>query len=966
MKLLHLEAGEVPMVWRAALVAFAIAFGQIAGEASYPSLFSIRYGVEYLPVMYMIEVAIIPLEIWLFVKLARHYGKAVFFKLVFGCLTAAIALTGFVLIAGYGGGWQLPWFYPVLYLVSNIADRGFVTTMWMLAEELCTTRQAKRIFPLLIGSYTLGSIMAGLVIHHLASSDTVSTEQIYLLWPLMMAIAGYFWRQLISRYLTPVSDLTESSESADLPASIKVIACSPFLRVALVVMMIIYGLAFVMEYELNAVSKAVYTNEEDVTAFWGLFLAAFYLAALVVGGVALGPMLEKLGIGNVVIMIGACAALAFGELTLFVEGSMPIASVFAGGLLMYIAMYTIADPVYQLFFKTLPDGQRTGARLVFGGALFAGGKLLCSALSVLHSASYVSLTGLSLIGLCLAAILIMLALRQKGLYFTELLNNAAACYIPLPPEPRQWSGETLSREETATIASLLQPHAKTHQLGLELCRFLKNPALWPHIQPFLTSSSVGLRLLALEAAAHTSPDALPLIRQALGDRDPQIAALAAGLLETVNDPVTTLSRATIICQLIDRGNDSACFACEAIGSSNWQQFAPELTRLLTSSHLPLACTAVTALGQLDQASAIPAMLAKLPQAGRAYARTANQALLAMGPSARPYLLAALDEGNPLIWQTAVTALAGLNPDQPTLTLLTRLCQEKLDSVRGDSNLPWALHEVRQPHLAALAKGRLMELQQPYCEAAWAVLGATGGERIAKTLQWACSQSDQTKREAALDVLGEGFGNRLLSQALLRVLEEQYREPAPPNTSPVVILQNQSSGEYWLNQIAATALQWEQGANMNNQPVLTELAKMVLLRQAAPFEGLSLEELSRIAAIAAEHRHPDQTILVQAGTVSSCLHIIAVGHVELIGTASRGGEGTIGVLGSGQCCGDDSILSNQPSALTAQCILGEVTTLAIDGSQLRHLLQLYPDMALGMLAATASRLQLLHKQLLEQG
>lgn len=421
--------GDASKAIRAAIIAFAVAVGQIAGETSYQSLFSMRFGVEYLPFMYAIEVGIIPLEIWLFVKLAERYGKAVFFNLVFGCLTAAVLFQALVLLGLQFSGSRAAWFYPILFLVSNVADRGFVTVMWMLAEEMCTTRQAKRIFPVLIGSYTIGSILTGFVIHFINADGGISPEGIYFIWPCMMLLAGQPWRQLVAQYIQPLSRLGEQEPSPNILASIRIIRQSAFLRVALVVMVLVYGLAFLMEYQLTAVSRAAYTNEEELTAFWGMFLGVFYTTGLVVGGFILGRLLERFGIGSVTVIIAGLTLLAYSQLSLLIATPWTLATVFAGGLMMYIVMYTMADPTYQLFFKTLPPHQRTGARLVFGGALFAGGKLLCSALSTLHSTGLISLPLLPVLGVLLSACMLLLALKLKPLYFAQMLSNIEEKFV---------------------------------------------------------------------------------------------------------------------------------------------------------------------------------------------------------------------------------------------------------------------------------------------------------------------------------------------------------------------------------------------------------------------------------------------------------------------------------------------------------------------------------------------------------
>lgn len=971
MKLLNLLPGDVPKTAWAAVIAFAVAVGQIAAEASYQSLFSMRFGIEYLPLMYLIEVGIIPLEIWFFVKLTEWHGKAAFLKLVYGGLTAVVLCNSMILLCLQFFGIQAVWFYPLLFLTSNIADRGFVTVMWVLAEDMCTTRQAKRIFPVLIGCYTLGSIITGFFINHTNSgSGGISPEMIYLIWPCMMMIGGIAWRQVVVRYIQPMSALAEDEQPSDMLSSIRIIGKSAFLRVAILVMVLLYGVAFLMEYELTAVSKAACADEEELTAFWGLFLAVYYTSGLLVGGLILGPLLERFGIGNVVVMTTGLATAAFFQMTLFAAGPWTLTAVFIGGVMMYVVMYTIADPTYQLFFKTIPARQRTGVRLVFGGALFAGGKLLCSGLAALHSLGIVNLTYLSLLGLLLSLCMLVLAIRQKRLYFIQLINHVRDRVLPLQEMPFGLIGRKLSAAEVAPVKALLDGDKRKVKLGLEIygsLHVLHATEAALQLTSFLTDDDAEIRLLALRALASEGGmvDLSPF-RQALQDEDIRVVAEALRVLGKAGDDATRESRMQLLRKLLADGGETAVHACEVIGAIGAAEYGADIHEVLKSSRQPaLGLAAVQCLGRLGWVAAVPDMMSGMEQRDSAYAKAVAQSLGAIGLSAEPLIRQGLQQEESKIWRTSVTALAEMHSVK-TADFLVDSCEKQLEGLQKSQEIVWALHETGQPKLAVLAEKRFYELWLDCCEGAWAVLSIFADRDHVRSVKDSVYSRDCNKREAGLDILAEGLGCRRLSQAMLRAIEKMDGHEPEQGADPIEILHSAVWADAWIKKILdAGKAERERGGGMGMEEQGGEIEKLILLGQAAPFKNLALEEISRIAQIAGLERHDDQTFIIRAGQAVPCMYVIAEGYVEISGMISGGRSATIRVLKENEFFGEESIMSDTPSVITAQVIMGDATLLAIDGEALKRLVHSYPDIALGMLAEASVRLNRLQWQLVAQ-
>ncbi len=64
-----------------------------------------------------------------------------------------------------------------------------------------------------------------------------------------------------------------------------------------------------------------------------------------------------------------------------------------------------------------------------------------------------------------------------------------------------------------------------------------------------------------------------------------------------------------------------------------------------------------------------------------------------------------------------------------------------------------------------------------------------------------------------------------------------------------------------------------------------------------------------------------------------------------------------------CLGEDGIFTGNPSPVCAQIIMGKARILTIGGEELKRLIRLYPDIGIGLLASTSSRLQKLQRMMI---
>src|SRR5665213_472056 len=99
--------------------------------------------------------------------------------------------------------------------------------------------------------------------------------------------------------------------------------------------------------------------------------------------------------------------------------------------------------------------------------------------------------------------------------------------------------------------------------------------------------------------------------------------------------------------------------------------------------------------------------------------------------------------------------------------------------------------------------------------------------------------------------------------------------------------------------------------------INELA--TFLGKSVVFNGLDLEDLRRLAAIAREVTLPASSILFEQGEESDGLYIVASGIVRIYLTAEDGREATISLLEDGEMIGEIALLDGLPRSAGAAAL-----------------------------------------------
>ncbi len=141
--------------------------------------------------------------------------------------------------------------------------------------------------------------------------------------------------------------------------------------------------------------------------------------------------------------------------------------------------------------------------------------------------------------------------------------------------------------------------------------------------------------------------------------------------------------------------------------------------------------------------------------------------------------------------------------------------------------------------------------------------------------------------------------------------------------------------------------------LRNLVVSTLASRIDIIGRSRVFEGVSSHILEQLAIMSRQQFYPQETVLTLEGETSERFHLITEGHVELMKHSFDGWLGTLAVLSTGEYL-DENPLWAQPSAVTAESLLSEVSTLSWDPEALSSLMSKQPELAMALCRMQSKR------------
>jgi len=335
-----------------------IGAGLAVGRGSADTLFFKRYGIEYLPVMYISFGILLSIVSAMYAAFADRIAAEKFFVVIIAA-TTILLLGCWVLIS------VLQWSnaYPLYYLVYEVASELLMMHALLYVNQNLETMQAKRLTPLIFAAAQSGKIIGGLALTF--ASPVIGVQNFILLWVALILIA--LTLIIIRHRRSGVSPYFRSGKKGrkglaysidQIIQGVQFAKRSRLLRsLSLALFFIVIGF-YIITYTVNSIYSETFSTEESLSTFFGLLTVVNGTIALLIQAFLTSKLFRIFGIKKINLVFPVTTLTSY--LFLILSFTFP-AALFAS-FNKEVIMTAIRSPVRNLLFNALPDYMQGRAR----------------------------------------------------------------------------------------------------------------------------------------------------------------------------------------------------------------------------------------------------------------------------------------------------------------------------------------------------------------------------------------------------------------------------------------------------------------------------------------------------------------------------------------------------------------------------------------------------------------------------
>jgi HEAT repeat protein len=830
---LQIRPGEAKMAALVAALYGVIEAGRGIGTNAVDALFFLRFGVEYLPYMFIVlGVATFVIAVSYTAALGRlrrrdlYAGSLGVFALIVMVEWAAIHL-------------DIPLLYPVLWISINVVSAVLALQVSHVAGEVTDTRQAKRLNSIFISGAIFGSLVGNIATGQLAAH--LGTQNLLVLYAGLLLVGFVLTILIARRFFGPKQKMGRRvGVWTRLLEGFRYERGSRMLRLMSYGSVVFSILYFSVSFPFSRIVTTSFRNEADVASFLGLFSAAATVVTLFVSLVVANRLYARIGLVDAVLILPFVYLGGFLVWTL----SFSLATAVTVRLAQMVVLGGVANPAWSSLFNVAPP-ERRGEVLGFDAAVPSQAGVVLSGVLLIFADRGLGTPQIFAAGVIVALVCAYLTWQMRPAYGEALVLALRAGRFEVFGGTEGAFSQFRSDASAVRVAltALLDAKASTRRLAVEILTKMRAKPAIPNLVTTLNDSDIEVRLAALHALSELSAnDSVDSIMPLLSDPEQRVRAralevlvelevratstLSAMLQELVHDPDWNVrAQAAVVLAklsgaehampelnaLLADENPSARLAALA-GTSKIASLlsvrangsALDIAPLIQSTAdqvVAVRCAACRTLGQIGNEAAIDPLIRCLHDPDTSVRIAAGDSLRMFGAKATTHVLRVLGEEQNGAQDAALDALTA---DDPTLLEpLNQYAQREIAQVLTWQQLTTAIQgEGRVTKLVReLLSSRAAQSELRLVKAVGLLGNREAMELVAKSLR----SHDAETRAAAVETL-ETLGNKRLAKAIIPLLEdaleiEDREEPWTP-AQGLAHLMAQKDG--WARALAARA------------------------------------------------------------------------------------------------------------------------------------------------------------------
>ena len=535
------------------------------------------------------------------------------------------------------------WIFPALYVLVKAFGVLGATQIWMLANYILTTREAKRVFGIVGGGAVAGNIFSGFVSKFMAKR--FGTESLLLAVAGLIFICAWLvilvWRGSQAQFEKQESAGRAVKASNDnLLGNVQLLFSSPYLRPIAAAICISSLITTLTKWQFLAISQQFLVKKDVMAAFFGDFNFYVGILGLLFQLLLTARFLRRFHIGTALFVLPVIVLL--GSAGLLVLGTLGAAVALMGS--DQTLRYSLDKSATELLYLPIPTVVKLRVKWVIDTVIWRLGDGLSGLLVLifatwLHfSARQISWVVLVLVGCWLLAV--NAARRQYVATLKEGIRQHCV-------DVEQATAPVLDRSTVDLLTTnLSESDPKDILYALALFELEQQRAAHPAVRALLSHSVPEVRQKAIAVlSAGNDKAALPEVQRLL--RDPELGVRTEALLFLSHhahvDPLALIEelgnfpdfsvRSAVVAFLAQPGEaqnleaarnilDSMIDETDAQGVRNRMEaarllgelpdkFDPLLSKLLSDPDTQVVCEAIHSIGILRKRRLVPELLDRI-------------------------------------------------------------------------------------------------------------------------------------------------------------------------------------------------------------------------------------------------------------------------------------------------------------------------------------------------------------------
>ena len=932
----------------AVATSFVVSAGLMIGQSGIEALFFARYGVEKLPVMYLVLGGTMFLTTIGFGVLLTRLGRGR------ACLVVPVAIAALAAAGRVGLAADLAWITQALWLLQGAGYFLLGLAVWGLAGIVTDTRQAKRFFPLIGAGGVLGYVIGGLVTKPLAS--WIGTPNLLLVWIATLIATSALGAALLAGHDRPHRERIGRDRAGpieELRLGLSYVRRSALLRWLALASVLFSLLFFSLYLPFSRAATLRYPEPDDLAGFFGLFFGLSTGAAFLISIFLTNRLLSRFGVPTVMVVLPVLYAVAFG--TLAIDASFAALAIFRFAQVAWLQGG--ASSSWEAVINTVPPDRRDRTRAFLYGGPTQVGTVLAGVVALIGERAF-SPAVLYGIGLVAAILAIVAMLGVRRAYPRELVRalreGRPSVFGAATEAPTEPFGLVRSDASAVAIAVAALDDADPHvrRVAAVALGDLDPSATRDPLIAALNDPDPGVRAATIGSLAtggHVSalaeiltlsvdPDAAVRLAtvDAIGELDveAEIASHALGPLSHDPDPSVRAPAAATLAGLTGDA-DAVATLVELAADEDADVRAVSFRAMLRTRDARLAEAARTGLQDADPGAR--------GEAAGAFASIGSAGAI-------PLLLPMLADADALVRDAAAAALARL-PLSDGSTDVERFAAARVAEAVDRHRLGIAIDvDGDGDERLGLLKDSLLARSERDALAGLRAASLLGGGGAMTVALENLSGTDPAQRANALEVI-ESVARRDLVRPLIVMWDSA---PAREHRERVALDRLREDPDDWIRECAEFAISPTGGTMTETLATLSIMERVLFLRKVPLFTELPPPDLQPIASIAEEHVFDEGDTIARQGDIGEEMHIIVSGEVSVAVRGGTDAQQVVAVRSEGDVVGEMAIVTNEPrmADLVAR---GPVRLLTIDRRRFESIIRERPETALGVIRMLSRRL-----------